>query len=219
MEMDDCLRHRSAVVTTTSLPSLSGTEPSRSRNSSLSDEDDKRDSRNSTETSTQWHSPRGNLFRTISFITSPKRRLSRQSSLTWGHRPSPIVGASCFLFLMPIPLLIRACCYTSAMFLAAVTVSSFLSDHCYTGLESGWHTVDRVLAPMALTSNIYSVYSNCGLAWASLSIFAVMCHLLANHYSKKGMYDHFVIWHSLWHAMGSGLIVFCFLVNSDAGSC
>jgi hypothetical protein len=68
---------------------------------------------------------------------------------------------------------------------------------------------------MALTSNIYSVYLNCGLAWASLSIFAVFCHLLANHYSKKGMYEQFVIWHSLWHAVGSGLIVFCHVVNYD----
>ncbi|KAL3786451.1 hypothetical protein HJC23_011032 [Cyclotella cryptica] len=133
----DCIRRRPAAATTKSLPSLSGTEQSRSPNSSFSDEDEKLDTKNSADTSTQSQTSGGNLIRTISFITCPKRRFSRQSSLTWGHKPSPIVGASCFLFLMPIPLLLRACCYTSAFFLAAVTVSSFLSDHCYTGLESG----------------------------------------------------------------------------------
>jgi hypothetical protein len=209
------LRRRPAMETTTSLPSLSGT-----RNNSFSDEDEKIIDSNHQKIIADPRSSTGrSLLRTVSFITCPKRRLSRQSSLTWGHKPSFIIGASCFLFLTPIPLLIRACCYVSASFLAAVTASSFLSDHCYTGLESGWHTVDRVLAPLALTSNIYTVYANCGFGWASLSIFAVMCHLMANHASKKGMYQRFVIWHSLWHALGAGLIVFCFTVNSDVGVC
>lgn len=211
----DGLRHRPVEATTASLPSLSGTEPPCSRSSSFSDGDN-RQPLESKGNATQQHLSSGiTLLRTVSFITDPRRRLSRESSLSWGHKPSPIIGASCFTFLLPIPFLIRVNSFVPAFFLAAVTISSFLSDHCYTGLESGWHTVDRILAPMALTSNIYSVYLNCGLAWASLSIFAVFCHLLANHYSKKGMYEQFVIWHSLWHAVGSGLIVFCHVVNYD----
>jgi hypothetical protein len=209
---EERLRRRPAAGTTTSLPSLSGTEPTYSRNSSFSDGDDEPIESKAT----QRHTAGRTLIKTVSFMTDPRRRLSRQSSLTWGHKPSPIIGASCFAFLLPIPFLIRAESYISAFFLAAVTVSSFLSDHCFTGLESSWHTVDRFLAPLALTSNIISVYMNCGLAWASLSIFAVLCHLLANHYSKKGMYNQFVIWHSLWHVVGSGLIVFCHVVNHDA---
>ena len=138
------------------------------------------------------------LLRTTSFIVDPRRRFSRQSSLSWGHRPHPCIAASCFSFLLPIPFLLRVGsheCYISAVFLAVVTATSYLSDHCYTGMESGWHTVDRIAAPMALTSNIYSVYIHCGLAWASLSLVAVLCHLLANHYQKKNMYEKFVIWY------------------------
>ena len=155
------------------------------------------------------------FFKTVSFIADPKRRFSRQSSLSWGHKPSPIIGASCFTFLMPIPFLLRVECCISSFFLTAVTATSFLSDHCYTGLESSWHTIDRIFAPMALASNICSVYMTCGLIWASLSIFPLLCHLIANHYSKKGLYKQFVIWHSMWHALGSGLIMFCFVMNYD----
>ncbi|KAL3804155.1 hypothetical protein HJC23_013674, partial [Cyclotella cryptica] len=118
----------------------SGTEQSCYRNSSFFDDDEKLDTKRSKETSTQSQtSGGGTLITTISFITCPKCCFSCQSSLTWGHKPSPIVG--------------QVRCYTSALFLAAGMVSTFLSDHCYTGLESGWQTVDRVLAPMALTSN------------------------------------------------------------------
>ena len=203
------IRQRSASTSGSHAQSTSSNECTCTRNRPFSDGDD-------NNLALTHHSSGGHLFRTVSFIANPKRRLSRQSSLSWGHKPSPIIGASCFTFLLPIPFLLRVECYISAFFLTAVTITSFLSDHCYTGLESSWHTVDRIMAPMALTSNIFSVYMKCGLAWASLSIFAVLCHLIANHYSKKGMYNQFVIWHSLWHAVGSGLIVFCFVVHYDA---
>ena len=62
-----------------------------------------------------------------------KRRLSRQSSLSWGHKPSKWIGASCFLFILPIPLLLRACCPISACLMGLVTISSYYSDHLYTG--------------------------------------------------------------------------------------
>ena len=51
------------------------------------------------------------------------------------------------------------------------------------------------------------------------SVAAIQCHVWANYYSKHGMYDQFVIWHSLWHAVGVGLIVFCFTVNGTIGTC
>mmetsp|Transcript_6794 Transcript_6794/g.15487 ORF Transcript_6794/g.15487 Transcript_6794/m.15487 type:complete len:233 (+) Transcript_6794:181-879(+) len=170
---------------------------------------------------TQSTQANGNNITLQKIVTSTafQKRLSRQSSLPWGHKPSPLIGASCFLFLLPIPLLIRACCPVSACLLGCVTVSSYLSDHVYTGLESWTHTLDRVMAPMAFASNLYATYCTCGLGWACLSLPALKCHLWANYYSKNGMYDQFVIWHSLWHVVGVGVILFCFTLNGAVGKC
>ena len=152
--------------------------------------------------------------------TAFRRRISRQSSLSWGHKPSPLIGASCFLFLLPIPLLCRSCCFISAFLLGCVTISSYLSDHVYTGLESWAHLVDRTLAPCAFLSCAYATLQTCGIKWSLLgSLVAVKCHVWANYYSKHGMYEQFVIWHSLWHAVGVGVILICYMVNSDVGTC
>ncbi len=92
-----------------------------------------------------------------------KKRLSRQSSLPWGHKRSTMIGVSCFLFLLPIPLLIKSCC---------PFVSSFSSDYLYTGLESWSHTLDRAFAPIALVSLQHFLYclAYLGAAIHSLSI-------------------------------------------------
>eukprot|EP00804_Cyclotella_cryptica_P007101 CCRYP_014524-RA/>CCRYP_014524-RA protein AED:0.00 eAED:0.00 QI:35/1/1/1/0/0/3/292/121 len=95
----DCICSRPAAARTKLLRSLSGTEQSCSRNNSFSDEDVKLDTKNSTETSTQLHTSGVTLIRTVSFISCPKQFFSCQSSQTWGHKPSPIVGMLCFLFL------------------------------------------------------------------------------------------------------------------------
>ena len=156
----------------------------------------------------------------IASSTTFQKRLSRQSSLSWGHKPSPWIGASCFLFLLPIPLFLRACCPFSAFILGCVTVSSYMSDHVFTGLESWAHTADRVLAPMAFTSCLYSICYYYGLWWAALSLAALKCHVLANYHSKNGNYDQFVKWHSLWHLVGVGTILACFAVNGVVrGTC
>ena len=81
-----------------------------------------------------------------------KKRLSRQSSLPWGHKRSRMIGISCFLFLLPIPLLVQSCCPFAAFMLAVVTVSSFSSDYLYSGVESWSHLLDRLFAPIALVS-------------------------------------------------------------------
>ena len=81
-----------------------------------------------------------------------RKRLSRQSSLPWGHRRSKLIGLTCFAFLLPIPLLLKSCCPFAAFMLAVVTVSSFSSDYVYTGVESCSHLLDRALAPVALVS-------------------------------------------------------------------
>lgn len=161
----------------------------------------------------------GSTLHRVVNSTLIKKRLSRQSSLSWGHKPSPLIGASCFLFLLPIPFLLRACRPLPAFMLACVTVSSYLSDHVYTGVESKAHLADRVLAPLAFASNLISIYGQHGMGWAVLSLAALKCHLLANYYAKRGMYDEFVIWHSLWHAVGVGLIVACYAYNGTVGEC
>jgi hypothetical protein len=158
-------------------------------------------------------------LRGIVTSTAFTKRLSRKSSLPWGHRPSPYVGASCALFLLPVPLLLRACCPASACLLSCVSVTSYLSDHVYTGIESTAHAVDRVVAPMAFASCIYSTYTTCGAGWAALSLAALKCHIWANYYAKRDMYERFVLWHCLWHAVGVGLMLVCFTVNGVVGEC
>ena len=176
-----------------------------------------------------------------------RKRLSTQSSLPWGHRRSTMIGISCFLFLLPIPCLIKSCYPFAAFMLVTVTISSFSSDYLYSGVESWSHLFDRVLAPIAFVSmyathcfayiwaqsithlirsylntciqlsNIYAVYSLFGIIWAFLSLVAVKCHLMAMYHSKRNNYDEFVIYHSLWHATGAGLILLSFAANKGAG--
>lgn len=142
-----------------------------------------------------------------------KKRLSRQSSLSWGHKRSTMIGVSCFLFLLPIPLFIKSCCPFAAFMLALVTVSSFSSDYLYTGVESWSHTLDRAFAPIALFSNIYAIYYLFGITWTLPAVISVSCHVLAMYHSKHNNYDKFVIFHSLWHATGVGLILLSFGAN------
>jgi hypothetical protein len=142
-----------------------------------------------------------------------KKRLSRQSSLSWGHKRSLMIGLSCFLFLLPIPLLLKSCCRFAAFMLAVVTVSSFCSDYVYTGVDSWSHLLDRTFAPIALISNIYAVYSLFGIKWTLPAVLAVKCHILAIYQAKINNYEKFVVFHSLWHATGVGLILLSFAVN------
>ncbi|KAL3771920.1 hypothetical protein ACHAW5_008033 [Stephanodiscus triporus] len=158
-------------------------------------------------------------LRGIVTSTAFTKRLSRQSSLPWGHRPSPYVGASCALFLLPVPLLLRACCPASACLLSCVAVTSYLSDHVYTGVESWAHAIDRVVAPLAFVTCVRSTCVTCGPGWAVLSLLALKCHLMANWHAKRDMYEQFVVWHCLWHAVGVGLMLVCFTVNGAVGEC
>jgi len=49
--------------------------------------------------------------------------------------------------------------------------------------------------------------------WVLPAIIAVKCHVMAMYHSKQNNYDRFVIFHSLWHATGAGLILLSFGVN------
>lgn len=64
------------------------------------------------------------------------------------------------------------------------------------------------------------MYSEAGFLTAMLgSLVSVGCHVLANINTKKGNYEQFVIWHSLWHATGVGLIIVCLTLDGYMGTC
>lgn len=84
-----------------------------------------------------------------------KNRLSRQTSLPWGHKRSTMIGISCFFFVLPIPFLIKSCCPFAAFMLAVVTLSSFSSDYLYSGVDSLSHLLDKCLAPIAFVSLLH----------------------------------------------------------------
>ena len=50
--------------------------------------------------------------------------------------------------------------------------------------------------------------------WAFSSFIALAFHIKAMNFSKQNNYDKFVIFHSLWHVMGPGLILLSFAANS-----
>ena len=112
----------------------------------------------------------------------------------------------CCLYLMTLQ--------TKCSNISSYHLSSFYLSHL-PGLESWSHLVDRVLAPMAFTSCCISTYTTSGLWWMLLSALPMKCHILANVASKKGNYDQFVLWHSLWHLVGVGTILVCFTINYD----
>jgi len=149
-------------------------------------------------------------------IAVARRRFSRQSSLSWGHKPHPILGLSCLLFALPVPFFWRECHPYTALLLAGVTLSSYASDHQFTGLESYAHSIDRFLAPITLGFCLKSVYTLFGFRWMTTSLLPIACLVLSGMNSKRGNYSAFVLWHSLWHILGVGSILVCFLMNKNS---
>jgi hypothetical protein len=223
------LRRRSSPATVAIMQSFSESSLSRwtnSSSSSISENDDDIPSCSSSsrggdsnDNNSYHHQHHQFTLKGIASSTFFLKRLSRSSSLSWGHKPSPYIAASCLLYLLPIPFFVRACSSQSAVMLLVITITSFFSDHVYTGLESNAHVADRLLAPCAFASCLYSTYRDCGLHWAASSLLAVKCHVLANYYARKGMYEQFVLWHCMWHVVGVGLIVVCYWWNDVSGTC
>ena len=164
------------------------------------------------------HADRESLTRSVSSILHPKRRFATASSLPWGHKPHPLVGFSCLLFALPVPFLI-SCHPIAAGCFAVVTVTSFMSDHVYTGLDSYAHLVDKFMAPLTFSTALRSVYLTGGLYWACSCTLALSCHVLAHSAAKRNEYDSFVFWHAAWHAVGVTLLVTCFYVNDTMTEC
>ena len=161
---------------------------------------------------------RASIKRAVSSILHPQRRISTASSLPWGHKPHPILGASCLLFVLPVPFL-STCHPIAAALFCIITVSSFLSDHVYTGLDSWAHAFDKVCAVLTFSTAFHTVYSTGGASWASSSTLAIACHVLAHSAAKRDEYMPFVFWHTMWHAVGVALLVMCFWANDTRTEC
>lgn len=164
------------------------------------------------------HADRESLTRSVSSILHPKKRFATASSLPWGHKPHPLVGLSCLLFALPVPFLI-SCHPIAAGCFAVVTVTSFMSDHVYTGLDSYAHLVDKFMAPLTFSSALRTVYLTGGPYWACSCTLALSCHVLAHSAAKRNEYDRFVFWHAAWHMVGVALLVTCFYVNDTMSEC
>ena len=164
------------------------------------------------------HADRESLTRSVSSILHPKRRFATASSLPWGHKPHPLVGLSCLLFALPVPFLVSCHPITAACF-AVVTITSFMSDHVYTGLDSYAHLVDRFVAPLTFLSAMWTVYTEAGIYWTCTCTLALSCHILAHSAAKRNEYNKFVFWHAAWHTVGVALLVACFYLNDTMTGC
>lgn len=81
------------------------------------------------------------------------------------------------------------------------------------------HMFDKLVAPTTFAFALNAIYSTGGLTWAITSNIAVVCHVLAMAAAKQNNYEGFVLWHTLWHVVGVGLMIACCIVNSTMTEC
>jgi len=89
----------------------------------------------------------------------------------------------------------------------------------YTGLSSPAHIPDRVLAPLMFLRAVWVFWKRAGVIWALSSSLAVMCFVLGKAASKREDYGGFIFWHTMWHVVGVGLVVWCFWSNGLIEQC
>lgn len=154
----------------------------------------------------------------VSFLFNLKYRFSTKATEPLGHKPRPILGASCFLFLLPVPFLTACYPYTAALF-GITTISSFLSDHMYSGIDSWAHTFDKVTAATVLSFSVQVVYLTGGMYWVSTCLLALACHVMGHAAAKRGDYNRFVFWHTMWHVVGVSLMMIIFLIHNTRTEC
>jgi len=161
-------------------------------------------------------SVRHSLSRSAASILHPGRRLSSASSLPWGHRPHPVVGASCLLYGLLVLPLWRLNFSFAALLYAIVTVTSYMSDHVCTGKTSIWHSVDKIVAFSCLFVLLPSFWKTSRNGFFTGMFVPLGCHLIAHAAAKRGDYGGFVFWHTLWHVSGVGLLlVWCSYFAGD----
>ncbi|KAL3933458.1 MAG: hypothetical protein SGBAC_010389 [Bacillariaceae sp.] len=147
-----------------------------------------------------------------------KYRVSTKPTEPWGHKPHPLLGASCFLFALPIPFL-RTCYPCTAALFGLTTLSSFLSDYYYSGLDSWAHVFDKTVAIFVFSFSLNVVWSTAGLGWAFSSSLALACYVRGMEAVKRKDYLGFVFWHSMWHVVGVSLLVLVFALHGTRTDC
>ncbi|CAJ1934516.1 unnamed protein product [Cylindrotheca closterium] len=151
-------------------------------------------------------------------ICDLKYRVSTKPTEPWGHKPHPMLGASCFLFALPIPFLTTCYPCTAALF-GLTTLSSFLSDYLYSGLDSWAHVFDKTVAILVFSFASTVVYSTAGLWWTLSSSLALACYVKGMEAVKRKDYHGFVFWHSMWHLVGVSLLVLVFALHGTRTEC
>lgn len=145
-------------------------------------------------------------------------RVSTKPTEPWGHKPHPMLGASCFLFALPVPFL-KACYPCTAALFGVTTLSSFLSDYLYSGLDSWTHAFDKTVAVLVFSFSLNAVYSTAGLLWTTSCTLALACYVKGMEAVKRKDYHGFVFWHSMWHVVGVSLLVLIFVLHGTRNEC
>mmetsp|Transcript_40440 Transcript_40440/g.97610 ORF Transcript_40440/g.97610 Transcript_40440/m.97610 type:complete len:249 (+) Transcript_40440:99-845(+) len=151
-------------------------------------------------------------------ICDMKYRVSTKPTEPWGHKPHPMLGASCFLFALPVPFLTTCYPCTAALF-GLTTLSSFLSDYLYSGLDSWAHVFDKTVAILVFSFAVNVVYLTAGLGWTMSCTLALACYVRGMEAVKRRDYHGFVFWHSMWHVVGVSLLVLIFALHGTRTEC
>ena len=84
-----------------------------------------------------------------------------------------------------------------------------MSDYYMAGVSSVAHLADRIVAPLVFLLTVWTIGSDFGVRWASACSFPVACYAMSVRSIKKGRYESYIFWHSMWHFVGQGALIIC----------
>jgi len=128
------------------------------------------------------------------------------TSLPWRNRRSLILGMSCLCYLFPAVYVCVKGKLKSTIAWILQAVVSFLSDFVYSGVNSVSHALDRWLAVGMTLYMVWLAYTAISTAFALTVLLPLTCMF----FSKRAIhvsFEHYVMWHTLWHVTGSALVV------------
>lgn len=120
------------------------------------------------------------------------RILSCKTRMPWA-RSGWAMAVSCVALFVPAVGL-------RSPLLAAVAVTSTLSDTVYTGTDSVWHPIDRAVATVAFFAMLLRTWAAVG--WGAAGLFAPLCICYSQSVTaiaERRARDYY-IWHIAWHA-------------------
>lgn len=148
-----------------------------------------------------------------SLYTWIDNRVRTKTSVPWGHRPHKVLGLSCLTFAAVAPFLAATGRCALAISWACVAVTSFLSDHVTTGVDSLSHPADRLLAGATLLATQRTVWVDFGRGWFAVTWLSVACYAASLRAIRRGRYDAYVFWHTSWHLVGQASMILCLVSN------